>query len=359
MGQDLTHNPGPDSEILIYTTDDGNIRIDVQMVDETVWLNQAQMAELFGKARTTITEHIRNVFEEGELVEGSVCRNFRHTASDGKNYEVQYYSLDVIISVGYRVKSHLGTQFRQWATGRLREYIIKGFTLDDKRLREGRTATDYFDELIDRIRDIRASERNFYQKIKDIYRDCSIDYDPHAETSQQFYQKVQNKLHWAVHGQTAAELIAIRANAGKPYMGLTSFKGDKPRKTDATIAKNYLNEEEISLLNLLVNQYLDFAELQAKRRQQMTMRDWVSKLDDFLKLNDMEILEGLGKTSKQAADEMARLEFGKYKDEQKRIGDQASADALEREARKLIESTSIGKKNSSRKKSGGEHEDKI
>lgn len=337
------------SEILIYTTDDGGIRIDVQMVDETVWLTQAQMAELFGKARNTVTEHIRNVFDEGELDENSVCRKFRHTAADGKNYEVMHYNLDVIISVGYRVKSHRGTQFRQWATGRLREYIIKGFTLDDKRLREGRTATDYFDELIDRIRDIRASEANFYQKIKDIYRDCSIDYDSHAETSQQFYQMVQNKLHWAVHGNTAAELIAARADADKPYMGMTSFKGEKPRKADSTIAKNYLNEEEIGLLNLIVNQYLDFAELQAKRRQQMTMKDWTVKLDDFLRLNDMEILEGLGKISKQQADDMAHLEFKEYKKQQRRIEDHSAADALEKEAQKLINAPADKKKTKAKK----------
>ena len=337
------------SEILIYTTDDGGIRIDVQMVDETVWLTQARMAELFGKARNTVTEHIRNVFDEGELDENSVCRKFRHTAADGKNYEVMYYNLDVIISVGYRVKSHRGTQFRQWSTGRLREYIIKGFTLDDKRLREGRTATDYFDELIDRIRDIRASEANFYQKIKDIYRDCSIDYDPHAETSQQFYQMVQNKLHWAVHGNTAAELIAARADADKPYMGMTSFKGEKPRKADSTIAKNYLNEEEIGLLNLIVNQYLDFAELQAKRRQQMTMKDWTVKLDDFLRLNDMEILEGLGKISKKQADDMAHLEFKEYKKQQCQIEDQHVAEALEKEARKLIGAPADKKKTKAKK----------
>ena len=337
------------SEILIYTTDDGGIRIDVQMVDETVWLTQAQMAELFGKARNTVTEHIRNVFAEGELDENSVCRKFRHTAADGKNYEVMYYNLDVIISVGYRVKSHRGTQFRQWATGRLREYIIKGFTLDDKRLREGRTATDYFDELIDRIRDIRASEANFYQKIKDIYRDCSIDYDPHAETSQQFYQMVQNKLHWAVHGNTAAELIAARADADKPCMGMTSFKGEKPRKADSTIAKNYLNEEEIGLLNLIVNQYLDFAELQAKRRQQMTMQDWTAKLDDFLRLNDMEILEGLGRISKKQADDMAHIEFDKYKEQQRQIEDHYVAEALEKEARKLINSSEDKKKTKAKK----------
>ena len=346
MANDLTT---PDSEILIYTTDDGDIRIDVRMMDETVWLTQAQMAELFGKARNTVTEHIRNVFDEGELDENSVCRKFRHTAADGKNYEVMYYNLDVIISVGYRVKSHRGTQFRQWATGRLREYIIKGFTLDDKRLREGRTATDYFDELIDRIRDIRASEANFYQKIKDIYRDCSIDYDPHAETSQQFYQMVQNKLHWAVHGNTAAELIAARADAGKPYMGMTSFKGEKPRKADSTIAKNYLNEEEIGLLNLIVNQYLDFAELQAKRRQQMTMKDWTAKLDDFLRLNDMEILEGLGKISKKQADDMAHLEFKGYKKQQRRIEDHSAADTLEKEAQKLINAPADKKKTKAKK----------
>lgn len=333
MANDITT---PESEILLYTTDDGGIRIDVQMVDETVWLTQAQMSEMFDKDKRTISEHIRNIFSEGELDENSVVRKFRTTAADGKNYEVLYYNLDVIISVGYRVKSHQGTIFRQWATARLREYIIKGFTLDDKRLREGRTATDYFDELVDRIRDIRASEKNFYQKIRDIYRDCSIDYDAQSETSQQFYQMVQNKLHWAVHGNTAAELIAARADADKPFMGLTSFKGDKPRKADTTVAKNYLNEEEISLLNLIVNQYLDFAELQAKRRQQMTMKDWSSKLNDFLRLNDMEILDGLGKISKKAADDMAGLEFTKYKDQQKQIEDQSTADALEKEAQKLI-----------------------
>lgn len=337
------------SEILIYTTDDGGIRIDVQMVGETVWLTQARMSQLFEKDKRTISEHIRNVFHEGELDENSVVRKFRTTAADGKNYDVQYYNLDVIISVGYRVKSHRGTQFRQWATGRLREYIIKGFTLDDKRLREGRAATDYFDELIDRIRDIRASEANFYQKIKDIYRDCSIDYDPHAETSQQFYQMVQNKLHWAVHGNTAAELIAARADADKPYMGMTSFKGEKPRKADSTIAKNYLNEEEIGLLNLIVNQYLDFAELQAKRRQQMTMKGWTVKLDDFLRLNDMEILEGLGKISKKQADDMAHLEFKEYKKQQRRIEDHSAADALEKEAQKLINAPADKKKTKAKK----------
>ena len=341
----------PDSELLIYTTEDGNIRIDVQLVDETVWLSQAQMADLFGKARNTITEHIRNVFDEGELEESSVCRKFRHTAADGKTYDVQYYNLDVIISVGYRVKSHRGTQFRQWATGRLREYIIKGFAMDDKRLAEGRTATDYFDELIDRIRDIRASEHNFYQKIKDIYKDCSIDYDPHSETSQQFYQMVQNKLHWAIHGKTAAELIAARADSGQPYMGLTSWKGGRPRKADTTVAKNYLNEDEISLLNLIVNQYLDFAELQAKRRQQMSMESWNNKLDDFLKLNDMEILDGLGKISKKNADDLAGKEFKKYKEIQHQIKDEKVLEALEQEAKKVLAKPHKVKKPIKKKKS--------
>ncbi len=325
------------SEILIYTTDDNDIRIDVQLIDETVWLTQAQMGLLFDKSTSTISEHIQNIFNEGELNEDSVVREFRTTAADGKNYNVQYYNLDVIISVGYRVKSHRGTQFRQWATKRLREYIVKGFTLDDKRLSEGGTATRYFDELINRIRDIRASEKNFYQKIKDIYRDCSIDYDDNAEITKQFFQSIQNKLHWAVHGKTAAELVEARANSTQPYMGLTSWKGQKPQKSDAKIAKNYLNKDEIELLNLIVNQYLDFAELQARHRKQMTMKEWSSKLDDFLKLNDMEILPNLGKISKKMSDEKAASEFDKYKKIELKEDTVQANKALEKEARKLIE----------------------
>ena len=333
----MTENAG---EILLYQTADGDTRVDVRLIDETVWLTQAQMAQLFEKNKRTVSEHISNIFKEGELDEKAVVRNFRTTASDGKTYDVQYYNLDVIIAVGYRVRSHRGTQFRQWATQRLREYIIKGFTMDDKRLSEGRTATDYFDELIDRIRNIRASEANFYQKIKEIYSTCSVDYDPKAETTQRFYQMVQNKLHWAVHGQTAAELIAARADAGKPNMGMTSWKGQRPVKTDSKVAKNYLQEDELKLLNLIVTQYLDFAELQAQRRQQMTMTDWANKLDDFLKLNDMEILNGLGKIKKEMAEELATKEFDEYQKNQREIRDKTAAQALEEEAHAFINKTS-------------------
>lgn len=327
-----------ESELLLYTTEDGTARIDVRLVDETVWLTQAELAELFAKSRSTITEHIQNIFKEGELDEQAVCRNFRHTAADGKNYDVQYYNLDVIISVGYRVKSLRGTQFRQWATARLREYIVKGFTLDDKRLAEGRTATDYFDELIERIRSIRASERNFYQKIKDIYKECSIDYNASADITQQFFQLVQNKLHWAVHGKTAPEMIVSRADASKPNMGLTSWKGKKPQKGDVTIAKNYLSQDELQLLHLIVNQYLEFAELQARRRKQMTMNDWAAKLDDFLRLNDMDILQGLGRVSKQNADVLAETEFTKYQEQQRVLEDKAAREELDAEVKRVLAS---------------------
>lgn len=327
-------------EILLYQTTDGDTRVDVRLIDETVWLSLNQMSELFQRDKSVISRHISNIFEEQELYPEAVVAKFATTAGDNKTYQVEYYNLDVIISVGYRVRSHRGTQFRQWATQRLREYIIKGFTMDDKRLAEGRTATDYFDELIDRIRNIRASEANFYQKIKEIYSTCSIDYDPKAETTQRFYQMVQNKLHWAVHGQTAAELIAARADAGKPNMGMTSWKGQRPLKTDSRVAKNYLQEDELKLLNLIVTQYLDFAELQAQRRQQMTMTDWANKLDDFLKLNDMEILNGLGKIKKEMAEELAAKEFDKYQKNQREIEDKTAAQALEEEAKAIINKTS-------------------
>jgi hypothetical protein len=324
------------SSILLYTTEDGTARIDVRLLDETVWLTQAQMGLLFDKDKRTISEHIQNIFEEREADEHSVVRKFRTTAADGKNYDVQHYNLDMIISVGYRVKSLRGTQFRQWATTRLREYIVKGFTLDDKRLAEGRTATDYFDELIERIRTIRASERNFYQKIKDIYKECSVDYNASADITQHFFQLVQNKLHWAVHGKTAPEMIATRADASKPNMGLTSWKGKSPQKGDVTVAKNYLNQEELQLLHLIVNHYLEFAELQARRRKQMTMQDWAAKLDDFLRLNDMDILQGLGRVSKQNADALAETEFTKYQEEQRVLDDAAAAEELDAEVKRVL-----------------------
>jgi len=295
---------------IFYQTGDKQTRLVVRTEGETVWLSQKQMAELFQKDVRTINEHIQNIFEEGELPQESVIRNFRITAQDGKTYDTQHYNLDVIISVGYRVKSHRGTQFRIWATQRLREYIVKGFTMDDERLKEGKTS--YFDELLSRIRDIRASEKNFYRKILDIYA-TSVDYDAKAEVSFDFFAAVQNKMHWAVHGRTAAELIAERANADKPNMGLTAWKGSRIQKTDVTVAKNYLNQDEMEVMNLIVSQYLDFAELQARSGKVMYMRDWVKKLDDFLTLNDRNILKNMGKVSHQLAEELAGKQYDKFR----------------------------------------------
>lgn len=316
------------SELLFYQTEDGQTRLQVRLEGETVWLTQGQMAELFQTSVPNVSMHIRNLFSEGELRKDSVVKDFLTTASDGKNYNTAHYNLDVIISVGYRVKSHRGTQFRIWATQRLREFIVKGFTLDDERLKHG--GGNYFDELLARIRDIRASERNFYQKIRDIYT-TSVDYDPKAEITMDFYAMVQNKLHWAVHGHTAAELIAARADGAKPNMGLTSWSGGKVRRQDIHVAKNYLNREEIELLNLIVSQYLDFAELQARTRKTMYMRDWARKLDDFLKVNDRDILTGLGKVSAQLAKEAAEREFARF-DERRRLREDAEAgEQFERE----------------------------
>ena len=328
-------------EFLFYQTEDGQTRLQVRLEGETVWLSQKAMAELFQKDVRTVSEHIQNIFSENELHPDSVVRNFRITAADGKSYDVAHYNLDVIISVGYRVKSHRGTQFRMWATQRLREYIVKGFVLDDARLK--REGGSYFDELLARIRDIRASERNFYQKIKDIYT-TSLDYDSEAAITTDFFAMVQNKLHWAVHGHTAAELIAERADSRKPNMGLTAWNGAKVRRQDVHVAKNYLNRDEIELLNLIVSQYLDFAELQARTRKPMYMRDWSRKLDDFLKVNDRDILPGLGKVSAQLAKEKAEHEFDRF-DEQRREAEDSAAKRdfereLEQKAKRLGESGS-------------------
>jgi len=334
MNQEIEKfEPENNSEILIYVSADGEAKIEVKFVDETVWLTQDQLAELFQKGRSTITEHINNIFEEEELEENSVCRKYRRTAQDNKSYEVKHYNLDVIISVGYRVKSHRGTQFRQWATQRLKEYLIKGFILNDERLKEP-GGVDYFDELLERIRDIRSSERRFYQKIKDIYA-TSIDYDSKAQISKEFYQTVQNKLHWAIHGKTAPELIKDRADSSKPNMGLTNWKGEKVRKGDISIAKNYLNEQELSDLNLIVDQYLSFAELQARQRKQMYMRDWANKLDDFLKLNDREILQNKGKVTKKLSEEIANREYEKFEFKRRQIEDTEAERELEKEIKKL------------------------
>ena len=306
----LPAEPGR-SEILIYQTDDGKTRIEVRLENETVWLNQAQLCELFDKNKRTISEHIQNIFKEGELQENSVVRNFRTTAADGKTYTITYYNLDIIISVGYRVKSHRGTQFRIWATQRLREYIIKGFTLDDERLKQA-GGGNYFDELLARIRDIRSSEKLFWRKALDIYA-SSIDYDPNTDMSRQFFAVVQNKMHWAAHGHTAAEIIEGRADASKQNMGLTSWFGSRLSKSDIEIAKNYLNQEEIEVLNRIVTIYLDFAELQALDRKPMYMRDWIAKLDEFLKLSNRELLDHAGTVSHEQAIEKASTEYEKYR----------------------------------------------
>jgi len=301
----------PASEILIYQTEDGRTRIQVRLENETVWLTQKLMAELFQKNVRTINEHIQNIFEEGELSPESVIRKFRITAADGKTYETNHYNLDVVISVGYRVKSHRGTQFRIWATQRLREYIIKGFTLDDERLKQP-GGGNYFDELLARIRDIRSSEKVFWRKVLDIYA-TSIDYDPKTEMSRKFFQIVQNKMHWAAHGHTAAEVIAGRADAEKPLMGLTSWTGAKPGRSDVEIAKNYLTADELDTLNRIVSMYLDFAELQALNRKPMYMRDWIAKLDEFLKVTERDILTHSGRVSHEEAIEKARAEYEKFR----------------------------------------------
>jgi hypothetical protein len=299
------------SELLLYQTEDGVTRIDVRLVNETVWLTQAQMAELFQKDKRTVSEHIQNIFAEGELSEDSAVRKSRTTAADGKEYLANFYNLDVIISVGYRVKSHHGTQFRQWATQRLREYIIKGFALDDARLASGRTTDSYFDELISRVRTIRTSEYNLYRKVCEIYA-TSFDYDSRSGITQEFYATVQNKMHWAVHGHTAAEIIKKRANASRLNMGLTSFKSKTIHASDVTTAKNYLTGKELKQLELLVDQYLSFAELQAMNRRPMHMKDWKQKLDAFLTLNDREILKNAGRISKQTAYDHALTEYEKF-----------------------------------------------
>ena len=301
------------ANFLLYKTADNKVSINVQIQDETVWLTQEQMAELFSKSKPTINEHIKNIYTEKELSEEATMRKFGNSEFSTK--PTNYYNLDVIISVGYRVKSLRGTQFRQWATKRLREYIIKGFTMDDERLKQG--GGRYFRELLQRIRDIRSSERNLYQQVTDIYA-TSIDYKKDAKLTRRFFATVQNKMHVAVHGRTAAELVYERADAKKPNMGLTNFKGDYITSDDVEVAKNYLSEEELNVLNLIVSQYLDFAELQATRQKAMTMQQWIDKLDEFLKISDSSVLAGAGKIKHEQAMVKAKREFKKYRDEEMR-----------------------------------------
>lgn len=295
------------SQILIYTTEKGETKLEVRLENETVWLTQKLMAELFLTTPQNITIHLKNIFDEGELIEEATCKDFLQVRKEGERTverSQKFYNLDAIISVGYRIKSKVATRFRQWATKHIKEYIVKGFMLDDERLKNPDLPFDYFEELLKRIQDIRTSERRFYQKITDIYA-TSADYDPTDERSILFFQTVQNKMHWAITGKTAAEIIAERADSSKPNMGLTNWRGTKPRKQEVGIAKNYLNEPELSTLNNLVEQYLVFAEGQAMQRIPMYMKDWIEKLHGFLKLNDRKILEHAGKISHQLAIEKA------------------------------------------------------
>lgn len=299
------------NQIIIYNTEDGQTKIEVKLKNETVWLSQGQMAELFQKDRKTITEHIQNVFKEGELVSDSVCRKFQHTASDNKVYNINFYNLDVIISVGYRVKSLRGTQFRIWATQKLKEYIIKGFVMDDERLAEGRVHKTYFEEWEERIRKIRTSEANFYQKVRDVFA-TSADYDPKTDYAQDFFALVQNKFHYAITGMTAAEIVSKRINSNHKNLGLTNWKGKIITREQAEIAKNYLKELELKRLNLLVEQFLSFAELQSVEKRVMYMKNWIEKLNGFLVLNDKKILNKAGGVSHLKMEERVRKELAKY-----------------------------------------------
>ena len=301
-------------EFLLYTTEDGVAKLEVRMVDETIWLSLTQMAELFQRDKSVISRHIKNIYEEGELVPQATVANFATVQREGARAvgrEVTHYNLDVIISVGYRVKSHRGTQFRIWATQHLREYLIKGFAMDDERLKRAGDG-NYFDELLARIRDIRSSEKMFWRKVLDIYA-TSIDYDPGTEASQRFFATVQNKMHWAAHGHTAAEIVLQRADAAQANMGMTAWMGEKPRKTNAIVAKNYLAEDELQTLNRIVTVYLEFAELRAIDRRPMYMTDWIAKLDEFLRISEREILDHAGSVSHEQALQKAEIEFEKYR----------------------------------------------
>ena len=350
--------PGNPGEFLLYQTEDGRTRVEVRVEHETVWLTQKQMAELFQKDVRTVSEHIGNIIEEAELQPDSVIRNVRIPAADGKQYDTQHYSLDVIISVGYRVKSLRGTQFRIWATQRLREFIVKGFTMDDERLKAA-GGGNYFEELLNRIRDIRSSERVFWRKVLDIYA-TSIDYEPAHAISQTFFATVQNKLHWAIHGQTAAEIVQRRADAAQPHMGLTTWKNGPVgpiRKTDVTVAKNYLSRDELEQLNRIVSMYLDYAEDQAHRKQPMHMAGWVGKLDAFLQFNERNILTHAGTVSHQLAEDHAHAEFARYDDLRRQLeaADPTSDfDAAVNEVKRLERAAqSPEPKRPARKKKGG------
>ncbi|HQJ44786.1 MAG TPA: virulence RhuM family protein [Caldisericia bacterium] len=355
--------PPPEGQLLIYH--DGALNVQVRIDGQTVWLTQRGMAELYQVTTKTINEHLVNIYIEYELNPAATIRKFRIVQIEGERQVsriVEHYNLDAILAVGYRVRSARGTAFRQWATARLSELLVKGFTLDDERIKAGRTLGDeYFDELLERIRDIRSSERLFYQKITDIYA-TSIDYDPKAEITKTFYATVQNKLHWAIHGHTASEIVLRRANASKPNMGLTTWKNapeGRIRKTDAVVAKNYLTQEELQELNRIVSMYLDYAEDQARRKKPMHMADWTKKLDAFLEFNERNILENAGNISHQLAEEHARAEFDKYDAEKRRLeaeSPQSDFDMMVEEAKKLEKSSPPPRKpgkSARQKKDGG------
>ncbi|QDT40334.1 hypothetical protein Pan241w_03900 [Gimesia alba] len=342
----ILDNPG---DFLLYETEDGQTRIEVRLAEETVWLPQRLIAELFQTTIPNVNQHLKAIYEERELLPEATIKKYLIVQKEGKrevSRQVDHYNLDAIISVGYRIKSHRGTQFRIWATERLREYLIKGFTMDDERLKRA-GGGNYFDELLSRIRDIRSSERVFWRKVLDIYA-TSIDYDPQTETSTLFFKTIQNKMHWAAHGQTAAEVIHRRADATKPNMGLTSWEGAKPRKTEVSVAKNYLTEAEIEVLNRTVTAYLEFAELQAMNRQPMYMTDWIKKLDDFLRLSDREVLSHAGKISHEIAKEKAEAEYDRYKEQQAALPHPVDQD-FEKTLDELKKIEQVAKKNPAQK----------
>lgn len=324
-----THNNEIRGELVIYQTEDQQTRIQVRLEDESVWMTQSSMAELFQTTPQNITLHLKAIYDEHELDEESTCKRYLQVQQEGTrdvSRERKFYSLETILAVGYRVRSHRGTQFRKWATEHLNEYLVKGFTMDDERLKEGpNIGSDYFDELLDRIRDIRASEKRFYQKIRDIYK-LAVDYDPKAEETKEFFSIVQNKLHFAITGKTAAELISKRADASQPNMGLTSWSGSKVRRKDVTVAKNYLTKVELESLNRIVVMYLDYAEDQARRRKEIFMKDWRQKLDAFLQFNERDILENPGKISKEVADSLALEQYDNF--HQARLIDEAKDESI-------------------------------